>query len=62
MEAENAMERYKNWGDKACTHETIVKEYYLGTQTGDYACTKCGLAGTKVYMEQQQKEANGSNE
>ncbi len=28
-----------------CLHnpENIQKEYYLGTQTGDYICTGCGL-------------------
>jgi hypothetical protein len=26
---------------KNCNH-SYTKEYYLGTATGDYACTKCG--------------------
>ena len=32
---------YKN-DPKECKHENIEKEYYLGTQTGDYICTDCG--------------------
>ncbi|MFB6873778.1 hypothetical protein [Streptomyces sp. NPDC056323] len=27
---------------KACTHPTLKKEYYLGSQTGDKECTACG--------------------
>lgn len=26
----------------ACYHPRLVKEYYLGTQTGDVVCTACG--------------------
>jgi len=25
-----------------CQHPKLDKEYYLGAQTGDYVCTKCG--------------------
>lgn len=30
------------YAGKSCDHPSIVKEYYLGAQTGDYVCTTCG--------------------
>ena len=35
----------KKWGDKPCEHPKLMKEYYLGSQTGDYICTTCGQEG-----------------
>lgn len=30
-------------GKPRCTHESFDKEYYLGSDTGDYACKTCGI-------------------
>lgn len=45
MQLEEALELQREWGNKPCNHPTVVKEYHLGTQTGDYACTTCGMTG-----------------
>jgi len=39
-----AMKKQKRleWGDKPCDHPNRVQEHYLGSGTGDYACTQCG--------------------
>ena len=29
------------WGNKPCEHPKLEKEYYLGSDTGDYVCTTC---------------------
>lgn len=42
MQSREADELRKTWGDKPCVHPRLVKEYYLGTQTGDYVCVQCG--------------------
>ncbi len=51
MQHEKAKELEKDWGNKPCNHPRIEKEYYLGTQTGDYVCTTCGVQGSKSYFE-----------
>ena len=28
-----------------CSHPHLDKEYHLGTATGDYVCTTCGMVG-----------------
>lgn len=45
MQFKEALALKKVWGDKPCNHPNVEKEYYLGTATGDYVCTTCGLAG-----------------
>ncbi|ODA08274.1 hypothetical protein [Paenibacillus polymyxa] len=39
----------KRWrekdGDKHCDHPFLLKEYNLGSSTGDYVCSQCGTAG-----------------
>ncbi len=30
-------------GKPRCAHEDYDKEYYLGADTGDYACKTCGI-------------------
>ena len=35
-----------------CDHKNLKKEYYLGTQTGDWICCKCG----ETFAEKQKKE------
>jgi hypothetical protein len=45
MQMYDAFRLQKEWEEKGnppCEHENIEKEYYLGTQTGDKVCTKCG--------------------
>lgn len=34
MQMDEASERRKEWGDKPCDHPQVVKEYFLGTNTG----------------------------
>lgn len=42
MQAKDATRLRSTWGDKPCTHPHAEKEYDLGGDTGDYACTTCG--------------------
>lgn len=42
IQAKRVEELRRSWGDKLCTHPDADKEYDLGGQTGDYACTTCG--------------------
>ncbi|MGE7954821.1 hypothetical protein [Lysinibacillus xylanilyticus] len=44
MQLEEARDLRERWGEKLCNHPDLTKEYYLGTQTGDYVCTTCGKA------------------
>lgn len=41
-EANELRKRWEEMGNKPCNHPSKTKEYYLGTATGDYICTKCG--------------------
>lgn len=45
MQLKEALALKEQWGDKPCKHPHVVKEYALGTATGDYICTTCGEAG-----------------
>jgi hypothetical protein len=48
MQVKDAEELRRAWEDKGnppCAHVRISKEYYLGADTGDYACVKCGATG-----------------
>lgn len=45
-----ALELQREWGDKPCDHPQVVKEYHLGTQTGDRVCTKCGYSASPEYF------------
>ena len=38
-----------------CEHPNIEKEYYFGSPTGDYLCTKCGDAFMEEEKEQLQQ-------
>jgi len=29
-------------GKRRCNHPSIEREYYLGSNTGDYVCSTCG--------------------
>ena len=35
-------QKRNEWGDKPCDHPNVIQEHYLGSGTGDYACTVCG--------------------
>ena len=35
-----------------CDHKIVQKEYYFGSPTGDYLCTKCGDA----FMEEEKDQ------
>ncbi|MBK5482681.1 hypothetical protein JFV29_12390 [Peribacillus sp. TH16] len=52
---EEAQELRKDWGDKPSNHLRIVKEYYLGANTGDYVCTTCGRSASREYFEKQEQ-------
>lgn len=45
MQLKDAAKLRQKWGDKACSHPKVVKEYDLGAATGDYVCTTCGESG-----------------
>lgn len=45
MQSEEAAKLRQQWqanGNAPCEHPKTEKEYYLGTATGDRACTTCG--------------------
>lgn len=57
MQMDEASERRKEWGDKPCDHPQVVKEYFLGTNTGDFVCTQCGKsASSREYLEKEQQK------
>jgi hypothetical protein len=35
-------DRWEAAGSQSCEHQDVEKEYYLGSQTGDFVCTRCG--------------------
>lgn len=35
-----------------CGSTNIYKEYYLGSQTGDYECGGCEESGPRMYFEE----------
>lgn len=42
MQEKYAKQLRIEWKGKQCIHPSIEKEYYLGSQTGDYVCSTCG--------------------
>ncbi len=40
-------ERWESAGRPYCEHTRIDKEYYLGADTGDYACLDCGASWSR---------------
>jgi len=58
MQFDEAQRLRKEWGNKPCDHPTIEKEFYLGTGTGDYVCTKCGLTASSKSNFKKYKEGN----
>jgi len=65
MQTDEAMALQRAWGDKPCSHPHLVKEFYLGSPTGDYVCTTCGEAGSgsgwNKKSHQRQQPASGSD-
>ena len=55
MQVSEAAQLRKAWGKKPCLHPELDKEYYLGSQTGDYVCTTCGEAFTEHEAERLHK-------
>lgn len=55
MQMTEALELQKEWGDKPCNHPQVVKEYHLGTQTGDRVCTRCGTSASPEYFKKNRK-------
>lgn len=51
MQYDEGLAIRKEWGDKPCSHPVVVKEYYLGSNTGDRICTTCGLSASKEYFD-----------
>ncbi|MGF9740073.1 hypothetical protein ABEX38_21935 [Priestia megaterium] len=51
MQYDEGLELQKAWGDKPCSHPVVVKEYYLGSSTGDRICTTCGRSASKEYFD-----------
>ena len=59
MQMDDAAELRRKWkakGDPPCDHPHLDKEYYLGTQTMDYVCTRCGVSNSKEYFEKLKAE------
>lgn len=42
MQYEKGKELRDSGKEKTCDSHDYEKEYYLGADTGDYICTKCG--------------------
>lgn len=45
MQAEEEKALRQAWikkGSPLCDHSKLAREYYLGSNTGDYVCTICG--------------------
>jgi len=42
MQAQDAVELRKAWGDQPCEHPRLSREYTLGMHSGDSICTTCG--------------------
>lgn len=57
MQMSEAERLRQEWGDKPCSHPKVEREYYLGTDTGDYDCTTCGecFASKEEWREAQAK-------
>ncbi|WP_430476804.1 hypothetical protein [Bacillus cereus] len=44
--------KWKEEGDKPCSHPYTEKEYNLGAQTGDRVCTTCGFDASPEYFKE----------
>lgn len=45
--AKSIYEKHSDEYRANCKHDNILKEYYLGTATGDYVCANCGETFTR---------------
>jgi hypothetical protein len=52
MQSRKVTRLQTQWGDKPCDHPSFDKEYYLGSQTGDFICKQCG----KEFSRQEYEE------
>lgn len=46
-DAKRLREQWAAKGNPTCTHPVVFKEYYLGSQTGDFVCDTCGAEFTE---------------
>lgn len=61
MQMQEAAELKMKWGDKSCSHKLLAKEYYLGSETGDYVCKKCGRSGWGLDWPMKESKNNMPN-
>lgn len=57
MQAKEAEELRKEWGEKPCSHDHVEREYYLGAHTGDYVCTTCGRDFTSLESVERERKS-----
>ncbi|OMD74241.1 hypothetical protein BSK50_21305 [Paenibacillus odorifer] len=59
MQSDDVEEIRRQWkeknGDKPCNHPNLLKEYYLGSSTGDYVCDQCGMTDSKSSWNKRNK-------
>lgn len=55
MQNEKAQNLRNNWNGKPCKHTKLEKEYFLGSDSGDYVCSQCGEVFTKTQKENLEK-------
>lgn len=53
-DANRAEVQWERDGSPACTH-SYEKEYYLGTDSGDFRCVHCGATLTRSEMKARQR-------
>lgn len=56
MEDKKAKKIRAAWGDNPCEHPQFEKEYFLGSDTGDYICTQCGKVFSRSQKEKIENE------
>ena len=52
MQNEKTKRMRKAWSDMPCDHPQFEKEYFLGSDSGDYLYTQCG----RVFSRSQKEE------
>ncbi|MCQ4052344.1 hypothetical protein LA366_02610 [Aeromonas jandaei] len=61
MDMKDAAELRAKWDGSPCEHANLAKEFYSGSPTGDYVCTKCGSTGWgKDWATKEVKESHRS--
>lgn len=51
MQNKKAEQLRKEWGDTPCDHPSFDKEYFNGSDSGDYICTQCGQVFARFQKE-----------